>query len=682
MPHTRPVTCIKGVSSAREKLLGRLGVFTVEDMLSLYPREYEDRTKVVSIASLTPDTEASLTARVLSVTPTRLIRKNLSVTTVLIQDSTGTLSLPFYNQTYVKNNLLPGRTYCFYGKVTAGYHGLEMCNPVFADALTGAHEFQRLLPVYPLTSGISQNIMRKVARGALNFYRAQPDKEETLPLPIREKYALMPYAKALANVHFPEDSAFLEQARRRFIFEELFQMALMLAGIKSRNQSGGVCRGIAFSKTPLIGQLIENLPFTLSEAQQKVWAEIESDMESTHTMNRLVMGDVGSGKTVIAVLAMVKAIASGYQAAFMAPTEILAEQHFTTLKKYMEPLGIRVGLLTGSLNASVKRQTLEDLETGVLPCIVGTHALIQKDVVFHKPGLVITDEQHRFGVRQRSALSASGENCDVLVMTATPIPRTLALILYGDLDISTITALPKGRKPIKTYGVDESYRQRIYTWARKLAEAGQQIYIVHPLIEENETLELRSAEENFEEASRIYFQGLPTALVHGKMKAKEKEDIMRRFAAGQISVLFSTTVIEVGVDVPNATLMIVENAERFGLAQLHQLRGRVGRGSLQSYCVLFNQGHSELTRQRIEIMTQSADGFEIAQKDLELRGPGEFFGTMQHGLPPFRIANLYEDTAILQEALAAASQAMQSKDPDVTAYCEAITRDALDKLNL
>ncbi len=681
MRDTRPVTCLKGVSSAREKALARLGIFTVDDMLKLYPREYEDRTRVVSIASLAPEMQASLTARVLSVSPIMHIRKNLSVTNVLIQDSTGTLTLVFYNQTYIKNSLIPGKDYCFYGKVTRGYKFLEMCNPVFADFLTGADDFQRLLPVYPLTAGISQNIMRKLVKEAVRTV-SPTGSEDTLPKAIRRKYALLPYPEALNNIHFPEDRFLLTQARRRLVFEELLNMALMLKSIKAQVGDNGRLTGISFGKTPLTDRLMESLPFTLSIPQQKVWKEIETDMESTHIMNRLVMGDVGSGKTIIAVLAMVKAAASGYQAALMAPTEILAEQHFTNIKKYMEPLGLSVGLLTGSMGSNAKRQVLEKLKSGEISCIIGTHALIQKGVEFCKPGLVITDEQHRFGVRQRGILSSYGGNCDVLVMTATPIPRTLALILYGDLDISAITGLPMGRKPVKTYSVDESYRQRVYTWARKLAAAGQQIYIVHPLIEENEELDLSSAEKNFREASQKYFSGISTALVHGKMKSGDKEAVMRNFAQGNISVLFSTTVIEVGVDVANATLMIVENAERFGLAQLHQLRGRVGRGNLQSYCVLFNQGQGELTKQRMEIMTGSNDGFEIAQKDLDLRGPGEFFGTMQHGIPQFRIANLYEDTAILQEALAAAEQMMQSHDPEISTYCESTTREALDRLNL
>lgn len=678
MCQERPVRCIKGISEAREKALNHLGLYTVKDLCQFYPREYEDRTQIVPISFLTPDIEASLVARVISIAPTKRIRNNLSVTSVLVQDSTATLTLVFYNQNYIRKSLLPGREYCFYGKVTRGYRSIEICNPVFADSATGAGEFQRLLPVYSLTAGISQNIMRKIMKEAVTA--CCKEETETLPAELKERYALMAYPQALRNVHFPEERELLSQARRRFVFEELLNMALMLRCIKSDTEE--LTDGIVFGKTPMTHQLLQNLPFSLSEHQQKVWQEIQADMESPRIMNRLVMGDVGSGKTIIAVLAMVKAIASDYQAAFMAPTEILAEQHYHNIKKYMEPLGISVGLLTGSLGAKQKQQIVEELRTGQINCIIGTHALIQKGVEFCRPGLVITDEQHRFGVRQRGTLSSYGKNCDVLVMTATPIPRTLALILYGDLDISTIAGLPQGRKPIKTYGVDESYRQRIYTWARKLAEAGQQVYIVHPLIEEKEESDLASAQQNFREASVKYFAGLSTALVHGKMKAREKEAVMRSFAAGEIAVLFSTTVIEVGVDVANATLMIVENAERFGLAQLHQLRGRVGRGNLQSYCVLFNQGQGQLTKKRIETMVNSSDGFEIAQKDLELRGPGEFFGTLQHGIPQFKIANLYEDTAILQEALAAADWMIASQEPRLTEYREKVLSELSGKLNL
>lgn len=681
MNFDKPVTCIKGVSEAREKLLANLGVYTLGDLCKLYPRTYEDRSHVSEIGWLMPDTEVSLVARVASISPVQRIRKNLNITKVLISDDTGTLSLVYYNQPYIKQSLSVGDEYCFYGKVTRGYRALEMCNPSFAP-VSQKESFQRLLPIYPLTKGLSQNVLRKLVSQALVLAGVTNRSEaDDMPAALREKYALMPFGPAVNTVHFPTDMTLLEQARRRLVFQELLDMALMLSSIKASTKDQN-SHGIVMGKTPLIDKLISALPFRLSEAQEKVWAEIQQDMESGHIMNRLVMGDVGSGKTIIAVLSMVKAISAGYQAAFMAPTEILAEQHYENIRKFMEPLGITVGLLTGSLTASAKKKTLEDLKSGKISCIIGTHALIQKGVEFYRPGLVITDEQHRFGVRQRSVLSSYGKNCHVLVMTATPIPRTLALILYGDLDISTITALPAGRLPIRTYGVDESYRERVYTWARKLALAGQQIYIVHPLIEENEELDLSSAEKNFREASLKYFTDIPTALVHGKMKARDKDATMKAFAAGKISVLFSTTVIEVGVDVANATLMIVENAERFGLAQLHQLRGRVGRGKLQSHCVLFNQGYGDLTKQRIEIMVKSNDGFEIAQKDLDLRGPGEFFGTAQHGIPTFKIANLYEDTAILQEALSAVQWIRESREPQIKAYGEKVVAELESKLSL
>ncbi len=677
----KPVTCIKGVSEAREKLLANLGVHTIGDLCKLYPRTYEDRSKVSEIAWLMPDTEVSLVARVASISPVQRIRKNLNILKVLIADDTGTLSVVYYNQPYIKQSLSLGKEYCFYGKITRGYRALEMVNPAFAPA-TAKEDFQKLLPVYPLTKGLSQNVMRKMVAQALAIAGiTNKTEEDDMPEIIRNKYALMALGPAMNAVHFPEDIKELSPARRRLAFQELLDMAIMLSSIKSSSEDTNTA-GIVMEKTPLVDKLLTSLPFKLSQAQEKVWGEIQNDMESGRIMNRLVMGDVGSGKTIIAVLSMVKAIAAGYQTAFMAPTEILAEQHYGNIKKYMEPLGIKVGLLTGSLTPSNKKKVLEELKSGEINCVIGTHALIQKGVEFNKPGLVITDEQHRFGVRQRSVLSSYSENCHVLVMTATPIPRTLALILYGDLDISTITALPAGRLPIRTYGVDESYRDRVYTWARKLADAGQQIYIVHPLIEENEELDLSSAEKNFTEASSRYFTGISTALVHGKMKAKEKDSIMKDFSAGKISVLFSTTVIEVGVDVANATLMIVENAERFGLAQLHQLRGRVGRGNLQSHCVLFNQGNGELTKQRIDIMVKSNDGFEIAQKDLDLRGPGEFFGTAQHGIPTFKIANLYEDTAILQEALDCAQWIKDSNDPEVKAYGDKVVSELESKLSL
>ena len=671
------VTKVKGVSDVRAKALSKLGIFTAEDMLELYPRGYEDRTNIVSVASLAPEITATVKVRVVSIAPVIRPRKNLSILKVLVQDETGALTLVFYNQPYVRNQLKQGHEYFVYGTVQAGYRGLEMAVPVFAEA-DESENFAGIIPVYPLTAGISQNIMRKLMKAALAL--CLPSVKENLPRLITEKYNLLDLKTATLNVHFPSDKSMAEQSRRSLVFRELLRLSLLLEGMKKeRNKERNA--GIEFKKTPLTDKLLESLPFELSDAQKKVWAEIEADMESSRVMNRLVMGDVGSGKTIVAVLSMVKAIASGYQAAYMAPTEILAEQHYNNISKLLEPLGIRVALLTGSLKPAGKSDVLTRLASGEIQCIIGTHALIQDGVEYNNLGLVITDEQHRFGVRQRSKLAEGGKNCDCLVMTATPIPRTLALILYGDLDISTITSLPHGRLPVKTYGVDESFRDRVYTWAAKLARAGQQIYIVHPLIEDSdeggETANLLSVERNYVEATKKYFDGITTDIIHGKMKPSDKEEVMRDFAAGKISVLFATTVIEVGVDVANATVMIVENAERFGLAQLHQLRGRVGRGTQQSHCVLFNQGHGDVAKERIDIMVKSTDGFEISQKDLDLRGPGEFFGTMQHGLPAFKIANLYEDTAILQEALDASKTILSSDDEECKALVDSMSEEGL-----
>ena len=668
---------LKGVSDAREKALGNLGVFTLRDFLEFYPRAYEDRSNVVPIEALVPDTEVTVRGRVLSVGPTRTVRRNLTVTQVLIQDKTASLCVVFYNQNYIKRALVPGRDYCFFGKITRGYRALELCNPVFADLFREGGDFERPQPVYPLTKGLSQNVLRRLMKTLLGETAVFP---ETLPQPVLQKFNLLSFDSAVRTVHFPSTMSAVPAARRRLVFEEFVTLVLMLRHIKQ--DCAEAQRGIPFQSSPRAERFLQSLPFALSESQEKVWREIRADMESPKVMNRLVMGDVGSGKTVIALLAMLEAVDSGYQAVFMVPTEILAEQHFVTMQRFFAPLGISCAMLTGSLSAAEKRRVTEGLADGSVSCVVGTHALIQKHVKIQNPGIVITDEQHRFGVRQRQALSAAGENCDILVMTATPIPRTLALILYGDLDISTIDRLPAGRLPIRTYAVDESYRERVYTWARRLAEAGQQVYIVHPLIEENAESDLASAEENFRRATARYFNGISTALVHGKMRAAERDAVMRGFVNGEISVLFSTTVIEVGVDVPNATLMIIENAERFGLAQLHQLRGRVGRGRLQSHCVLFAHGKGETVKERMNIMTASSDGFRIAEKDLELRGPGELFGTVQHGIPKFKLANLYEDTAVLQEAIAAAEWIAGSDDAELRNYRQKILAKIPEKLNL
>lgn len=661
------ITSLKGVKSARAASLAALGIRTVEELLTFYPREYEDRTRAARISMLALDEIAVIYAKLLHVT-VKNIRANLSVITASVSDGTGTLTVLFYNQSYIRSKLVPGTDYIFYGKITQGFYGPELCNPAFCTYKERG-KFLGIKPIYPLTQGLSQNIMRRLTAEALS---AAPPFSDFLPAEVLRKYRLPDRDTAIRGTHFPKDAAQCAQCRRRLIFEELLNIQLMLQLVKKDCARDG--KGIALhcadgSDKEKVAQLMNNLPFQLTEAQLRVWAEICRDMESPQEMNRLVLGDVGSGKTILAVLAMLKAIAAGYQAVYMAPTEILAEQHMRTISTLLSPLGIRCVLLTGSLRGRAKQELYAEIEAGAAQCIIGTHALIQAGVSYAKPGLVITDEQHRFGVRQRAKLAQHTTRPDILVMTATPIPRTLALVLYGDMDISVIDAMPKNRKPIRTFIADSALRQRILLWAASLAEQGQQIYIVHPLIQEQEALDLTAAESNFKELTASVFRGLPAALIHGRMSGAEKDQIMRDFVAGKIKILFSTTVIEVGVDVPNAVLIIVENAERFGLAQLHQLRGRVGRGSQQSYCVLFTDHKSKLVRERMQIMKATNDGFLIAEKDLALRGPGDFFGTLQHGLPAFKIADIGRDLAILKETQEAAKYILQHADePEIKAY--------------
>ena len=648
-----PVTFLKGVKSKRAAMLEALGVRTLEDLALLLPRGYEDRTKTARIAELTPDLEVTITARIMRM-DFRQIRRNFSVMNLRVSDGTGELTITFYNPKYIKNRFEKGAVMRFFGKIVKGYYGFEMTNPVFevASQENTDTQFTGILPIYPLAQDLTQNFLRKTVTEALALL---PPFQENLPDAILQKYNLMDRDTAIRTLHAPDDLEKALQARRRLAFEELFTVQLMLMLMRGNYNKDGL--GIYFTGQDQTQALIASLPFRLTPAQENVWHEIQQDMESSNPMNRLVLGDVGSGKTVLALLAMTKAMGNGYQAAFMAPTEILAEQHYRKIQPMLSALGYRTVLLTGALGAQKRRDVLEEIRTGVAHCIIGTHALIQKDVVFAKPGIMITDEQHRFGVRQRALLAEQATTPDILVMTATPIPRTLALILYGDMDISRIETLPEGRKPIRTFVENDTRRDRVYAWAKKLIEEGRQVYIVHPLVEESDNMDMEdllSATENYEKLSRSVFKDIPCGLVHGRMASKEKDDVMARFVAGEIKILFATTVIEVGVDVPNATLMIIENAERFGLAQLHQLRGRVGRGAHQSYCVLFTKATGEVAASRMQIMKESTDGFLIAEKDLELRGPGDFFGTQQHGLPQFRVANLYEDMAILREAQEAA----------------------------
>lgn len=645
-----PLKYVKGVGENRAKLFSKLGIYTLGDIIHYFPRDYEDRSVFKPILEASDGEPITVRVRfVTGITETRP-RRNLSIQKAMVTDGASLMNVTWFNQGYVKQNIDISREYVFFGTVRRVGSRVEIHNPVFEEADQSGNLTGRIVPVYPLTKGITQNILRKILRNALD---AASDKiVDILPTGFRHKYRLAEAVFSYEQIHFPTSMENMEMARSRLVFEELLLLQLGLSSIKGTNSGQS---GIRFSPVD-ISPLLNALPFKLTPAQERVFEEIRADMESERRMNRLIQGDVGSGKTILAVLAMYIAASSGYQSAFMVPTEILAEQHYRTIAPLFEKFDIKVGLLTGGLKKKEKEAIKKEAEEERLDVIIGTHAVLEDSTMFGNLGLVITDEQHRFGVRQRARLSQKGENPDLLVMTATPIPRTLALVLYGDLDVSIVDSLPPGRKPIKTYVVDESMRDRIYQFIRKNIAEGRQAYIVCPLVEESDELEVESATGLVEKIRGDALKGLRVGLIHGRMKSAEKDDIMRRFSRGELDVLVSTTVIEVGVNVPNANIMVIENAERFGLAQLHQLRGRVGRGSHQSYCILFNQGKSEISRQRMEIMAKSNDGFVIAEKDLELRGPGDVFGVRQHGLPEFRIANLYRDMDVLKDVQKAARE--------------------------
>jgi len=655
----KPITEIKSVGEARAKLFAKLNIFTVEDVITHYPREYEDRTALKKINELLDQESCSFKGTIASAVFETRFKKNLTVYKVHIKDETGIITAVWYNQRFIKNIFHIGEKYMFFGKISRKYGMLEVLSPVY-EKIDEKDEKNpcRILPIYPATSKLTQNIIRTTVKNALDMVSNQLD--EVLPKSIKRTYCLSDINYSINNIHFPKSFEDYKNSRYRLAFEELLILQLGLSSIKRHLNS--LTSGIKFKKCDEVSDFIKSLPFELTPAQKKVIEEIEADMESDRVMNRLVQGDVGSGKTIVAAVALFKAVKNGFQGALMAPTEILAEQHYSSLRDLFERFGVKVALLTGSVGKKDKAEILKQISDGNIDIIIGTHALLEDNVAFQKLGLVITDEQHRFGVRQRAVLSHKGMSPDTLVMTATPIPRTLALILYGDLDISIIDQLPPGRKPIKTYAVDESMRERINNFIKKEVAQGRQAYIVCPLIEKSESVEANSAVEIFEKYKNHDFRDLKVGLIHGKMKPQEKEETMKSFAKGEINILVSTTVIEVGVNVPNATLMIVENAERFGLAQLHQLRGRVGRGSHQSYCILFNESKSKIAKERMKVMESTNDGFVISEKDLELRGPGDFFGTRQHGIPELKIANLYNDMDILKKAQAAALTLL-SEDP-------------------
>lgn len=646
---------LKNVGEQRAKKLNRLGIQTIGDLLEHYPRDYKDRSRMVTIADLSETDENTFVAHVRG-DGQNVRRGRLIMTKVQAYDDTGEITLVWYNQPYMKTAFQPSESYIFTGKMQKKYGRMEISAPEY-EPVGKSFAGGRIVPVYPLSEGLSQKILRGFLAEAL--HGIQGTLPEILPLWLRKKYHLAERNFAIQNIHFPVTETAFYDARRRLVFEELFLLQTALSCLRQEWLQQGA--GILMQYVEAIQNIQECFSFPLTNAQKKVLQEIQKDMTSGKIMNRLVQGDVGSGKTAVAMAAAYWVIQNGYQVVMMAPTEVLAEQHAQSFAAMFAPLGIRVVSLFGSMKAKEKSTALAAIADGSAQMIVGTHAVIQTGVTYQKLGLVITDEQHRFGVRQRGMLTEKGENPHVLVMTATPIPRTLALILYGDLDISVIDELPPGRQKIDTLAVNSTYRPRIYTFLEKQAQAGRQAYVICPMIEENEKLEV----ENVLDYTEKLQETIPScriACVHGKMKAAQKQEIMEAFASGETDILISTTVIEVGINVPNATVMLVENAERFGLAQLHQLRGRVGRGAEKSYCILVSDAKTKIAQQRMQTMTKTTDGFVISEMDLQLRGPGEFFGTKQHGLPELKIANLYRDMQLLKEAQDAASTLLR-QDP-------------------
>lgn len=544
-----------------------------------------------------------------------------------------------------------GKKYRFFGKISNKYGKIDLTSPVF-DEIEKKNNTGKIIPLYPLTFSLSQNTIRKIIENGLKYVEEDGGLKETLPKYILNEYKLEEINKAIETVHFPKEFADFEIARKRFVFEELLSTQLALLQLKNSNLKDH--KGISFSKDAHMSDVINSLPFNLTKAQLRVLEEIDKNMEQDKSMNRLLQGDVGSGKTVVAMISAYKAVKSGYQVAVLAPTAILATQHLENFQKILKKFDIRCELLISGITKKKKTEILEKLQNGEIDILIGTHAMLEENVTFKNLGLVVTDEQHRFGVKQRTTMAQKGENPDVLVMSATPIPRTLALILYGDLDISVIDELPPNRKKIETFAVTKALEDRVNNFVKKQVDEGRQAYIVCPLVEESEENDLQSVISLYEKCKTEVFPNYRIEYIHGKMKQKEKDDIMERFKNGEIDILISTTVIEVGVDVPNSSIMVIEDAQRFGLAQLHQLRGRVGRGEYQSYCILKYEGKGKNTRERMKIMTQTNDGFVISQKDLELRGSGDFFGTNQHGIPDFKIANLFTDIDILKLAQEAA----------------------------
>ena len=659
---------LKGVGPKRAEYYQKIGVSTVADLLCHYPRSYMDFSSPVSINDAVLDENNIIKGRIVKKLAVARIRKGMTIYKAIMTDDESDITIVIYNSEFAFNKLIEGNEYLLYGKVTGNLVRREISSPVILEADTN----DKIQPVYPLTEGLTQSLVRTTVHNALKYLDGEI--YETVPKDIAARRGLCSLNFALENIHFPKDFLSLSIAKNRLVFDEFLTLGLGMLKLKDRSRGKTGCK----MEKASLEEFYDGLPFKLTNAQINAINDCVSDMQRGSPMNRLIQGDVGSGKTAVAAACAFFAYKNGYQTALMAPTEILANQHYKTLSDFLAPFGVSMHLLTGSLTAKKKQEIKESIKSGEVSVIVGTHSLVQESTEFHNLGLVITDEQHRFGVEQRANLSNKGNNPHCMVMSATPIPRTLALMIYGDLDISIINEFPKGRKPVETFAITGKGRERAFGFVAQRLKEGRQAYIVCPMIEEND-LELQSVKEYADKISRSYFKEYNIGLLHGKLKPKQKDAIMKEFKEGGIDILVSTTVVEVGVDVPNAAVMVIENSERFGLSQLHQLRGRVGRGSEKSYCILITDNPTEECVKRLKIMSKISDGFKISEEDLKIRGPGDFFGSRQHGLPALKIADMAEDTEILKQAQEEA-RAIIKNDPTLSKPENKRLAELVDKL--